>query len=690
MKDLAKMQVQYVRGVGPRRAQLFHTLGVDTVMDLLQHYPRRYEDRRQISRISHLQLGQEVTVRGKVAAVGLRKITGGLTLSQVAVDDGTGVAYGTWFNQPYMKSCFSVGQEVILSGRAQYNRQLQILSPDYEIVSDQGGLLLNTGRIVPVYPLSEHLNQRTVRQIIFNCLDKYAGAVPEILNPELSEELRFSTIGDAVCSIHFPETPAELEKARRRLVFDEFFLMQLAIMLKKKQISGLPGTVKRRGKDRFLNAFLKSLPFKLTRAQERVLGDIQSDMESTQPMNRLLQGDVGSGKTVMAVIALLIALDAGYQGVLMAPTEILAEQHYATINNLLGLLGVKSYLLIGEMGVAEKEEVRAAIRTEEPAIVVGTHAVIQREVEFSKLGIVVVDEQHKFGVSQRARLRAKGHNPDFMVMTATPIPRTLALTLYGELDISVLDEMPPGRGEVSTHWVPEEKIGEAYGFIRREVLKGRQAYIVYPLIEESEKLPLSAATEMAEKLKNEYFPDLKVGLIHGRMRRDEREAAMKRFRDGHLQVLVATSVIEVGLDIPNACIMLVEHAERFGLSQLHQMRGRIGRGRKRSYFLFSGKPTSEDGLKRIEALKTTSDGFRIAQLDLEIRGPGEFFSDRQHGGPDFRLGDICRDEQLLKLSREVAIRVVAEDRMLKMEKYGGLREALIKKYRGRFNLGVIG
>jgi len=686
MHDLSQMKAQYVKGVGPKRADLLRALGIQSVLDLLHHYPRRYEDRRQIRRIAQLDVGRDETVQGKVLAVGAKRVSRTLTIVQAAVSDGTGTVYATWFNQPYMQSRFKVGQELILTGKVQRRGQMEILSPEFEILSGQSDNLLHTGRIVPLYPLSEHLTQRTMRRIIHACCESYAESAPELLEPALIREHGLCLISHALRNIHFPESPAALEQARRRLVFDEFLPMQLAIHLKRKQLAEIPGSSKKGGE--LVRRFLESLPFTLTRAQERVIADVRADMERARPMNRLLQGDVGSGKTIIAVAALLIALDAGYQGVLMAPTEILAEQHWRTLDALLSPLGISPSLLIGEMGATEKAAVYDAIRSDEPVIVVGTHAVIQEEVEFSRLGIVIVDEQHKFGVSQRASLKSKGENPDFMVMTATPIPRTLALTLYGDLDVSVLDEMPPGRGTVTTQWVPSEKIGEAYAFIRSEVLKGRQAYIVYPLIDESEKLPLGAARNMAERLRKEQFRGLSVGLIHGRMSREEREGVMSAFRAGRTLILVATSVIEVGLDIPSACLMLVEHAERFGLSQLHQMRGRIGRGGERSYFLFSGQPATEEGSRRLEALCATNDGFRIAEMDLELRGPGEFFSDRQHGGPDLRLANFFKDEELLKLARETAARIAAQDRMLKMESHRYLRELLIRKYRGKFFLGI--
>ncbi len=688
MRDLDQIQAQYVKGVGPKRAELLRALGIRSVIDLLQHYPRRYEDRRQIRRIAQLEAGRNETVRGKVLAVGAKRVGKALSIVQVALGDGSGTVYATWFNQPYMQSRFKVGQELILTGKVQRRGYLEILSPEFEILSAQDNGLLNTGRIVPVYPLGERLSQRSMRKIIHACLDGYAASVPELLEAPLREECGLHPVSEALRNIHFPESPAALEAARRRLVFDEFLPMQLAIHLKRKQMAELPGSSKKGGE--FVRRFLESLPFKLTRAQERVIAEARADMERTHPMNRLLQGDVGSGKTIVAVVALLIALDARYQGVLMAPTEILAEQHWRTLDALLSPLGVRPLLLTGEMSADEKAGVYEAIRSDGPLVVVGTHAVIQEDVEFSRLGVVVVDEQHKFGVSQRAAIKSKGENPDFMIMTATPIPRTLALTLYGDLDISVIDEMPPGRGTVTTRWVPPEKMGEAYAFIRAEALKGRQAYIIYPLIDESEKLPLGAARKMAERLRAEQFRDLSVGLIHGRMGREEREGVMRDFRAGRIQILIATSVIEVGLDIPGACLMLVEHAERFGLSQLHQMRGRIGRGGERSYFLFSGQPATEEGSKRLEALCATNDGFRIAEMDLELRGPGEFFSDRQHGGPDLRLADLFKDEKLLKLSRGIAARIATRDRMLKSEAHRSLRDLLIKKYSGKFFLGITG
>ncbi|MCX6357058.1 MAG: ATP-dependent DNA helicase RecG [Candidatus Aureabacteria bacterium] len=688
MQELDRVNVQFVKGVGPRRAELFRAIEVGTVADLLSYYPRRYEDRRQISRVSQLEDGQEATVRCKVMAIGNKRVGPSMTIFQVALSDGTGVVYGTWFNQPYLESRFKPGQELILTGKVQRHRQLQIVSPEYEVLG-AGGDTLNTGRIVPVYPLSEQLTQRTVRQIIHNCLHAYSGKGADPLPAELRGELRLCALPEALWNIHFPETPAALEAARRRLVFDELLPVQLAILLKKRQLARKSGSSKR-SSGKLLEAFLGSLPFTLTGAQTRAIAEIRADMEKESPMNRLLQGDVGSGKTVVAVAALLIALDAGYQGVLMAPTEILAEQHWRTIQALLAPLGVPRHLLIGDMEDGEKASVREALKKDTPAIVVGTHAVIQGQVEFGRLGAIVVDEQHKFGVAQRARLKAKGVNPDVLVMTATPIPRTLALTLYGDLDISLLDELPPGRGEVTSHEVPPGEIEEAYRFIRDEVAKGSQAYIVYPLINENETLPLGAATEMAARLKRDHFPSLGVGLIHGRMERGEREAVMREFREGRIQVLVATSVIEVGLDIPRACIMLVEHAERFGLSQLHQMRGRIGRGGRRSYFFYSGRPASEEAQKRLAALARTTDGFAIAELDLSLRGPGEFFSGRQHGGPDLKLADLLRDEKLLRQARAVAERIVAGDPMLVMEQHAELRRILVRRYQGRFSLGVTG
>ncbi|HOE27828.1 MAG TPA: ATP-dependent DNA helicase RecG [bacterium] len=689
-EDLDGVKVQYVKGVGPRRAALLETLGVRSVMDLLRHYPRRYDDRRQIRRIAHLEEGREETVRGRILTMGTKRLRRGLSLFQLAVGDDTGVVYATWFNQPFLERRFSVGQELILTGKVQRRPELQIVGPEFEVLGGEGNDLLNTGRIVPVYPANERLGQRALRGMVHACLERFAGSVPDILPPALRDALGLCATAAALRGIHFPGTPAELERARRRLVFDEFLLMTLAMVLKKRQLAEKPGAARSAGNGPRYRRFLAALPFPLTGAQRRVIGEIRGDMAQPHPMHRLLQGDVGSGKTVVAAAALLTAVDAGHQGVLMAPTEILAAQHWRTLTALLAPAGIAPHLLIGEMEAAEKEAVRAAIRRDRPALVVGTHAVIQREVAFSRLGIVVVDEQHRFGVAQRARLKAKGSNPDVLVMTATPIPRTLALTLYGDLDVSILDEMPPGRGKVTTHLVPPEKLAAALGFIRGEALKGKQTYIVYPLVEESGKLPLGDATGMAEKLKREVFPDVAVGVLHGRMPREERDAVMERFRAGAIKVLFATSVIEVGLDVPAACIMLVQHAERFGLSQLHQMRGRIGRGKGRSYFLVAGEPATEEASKRLEALVSTTDGFKIAEMDLALRGPGEFFSDRQHGGPDLRLADLSGDRELLDRARETANRIAEEDRMLKKEEHAPLRALVRRNYKGRFLLGVTG
>ncbi len=690
MEDLHRAKVQFVKGVGPRRAGLLAALRITSVMDLLRHYPRRYDDRRQIRRIAQIEDGREETVRGRVLTMGTKRLKKGVSIFQLAIGDGTGVVYATWFNQPFMESRFSVGQELMVTGRAQRRPEIRILSPEFEILGGGADDLLNTGRIVPVYPLSEHLSQRALRAMVHACIEKYADAVPDLLPPALRAELGLCPVSDAIRGIHFPATPAVLEGARRRLVFDEFLPMTLAISLKKRQLAELPGAPKAAGDGPLLRAFLDSLPFALTKAQRRVIAEIRADMARPHPMNRLIQGDVGSGKTVVAAAALLASLDAGFQGVLMAPTEILAEQHWRTLSSLLAAAGVRPRLLIGEMDPGEKAAVHEAIRGKGPALVVGTHAVIQREVRFSRLGLVVVDEQHKFGVAHRARLKAKGDNPDVLVMTATPIPRTLAMTLYGDLDVSVIDEMPPGRGKTTTHLVPPEKMDDAFAFIRREALKGNQAYIVYPLIEESAKLPLGDAAGMAEKLKRAHFHDIGVGLVHGRMPRAERDAVMEEFRAGRTAVLFATSVIEVGLDVPGACIMLVEHAERFGLAQLHQMRGRIGRGKGRSWFLVSGEWATEDAKKRLAALLSTHDGFKIAEADLALRGPGEFFSDRQHGGPDLRLADLPRDEGLLDLARAAAARIAAEDRLLKEDAHAPLRGELLRMYRGRFALGVTG
>ena len=616
--------VRFVKGVGERLAKVMGKLGIFTARDLLTHFPARYEDRSQFLKISQIKPGDTSTVRGIVVnAENVRTPRSHMLLTKAAIQDGTGVASLVWFNQHYLKARFDKlrGKEIIVYGAAQYsNRGLEIVNPEWEEVGD-GADPLSSGRIVPVYPLTEGLFQGTARRAIYRALEVYLPAVSDVLPAEILDRRDLVDAQCALKNIHFPESQQALDAARFRLVYEEFFLLQLALALRKQNITtGRPGIVFEISPE-YTKAFYESLPFELTSAQKRVIAEIQRDMSRSTVMNRLLQGDVGSGKTVVAVAAMMIAVHNGYQTAIMAPTEILAEQHYLVLSRMLETLGIETVLLTGSLTAAGKRKVRERIESGEAKIAIGTHALIQEGVEFKSLGLVIIDEQHRFGVLQRAAIRDKGWNPDVLVMTATPIPRTLALTVYGDLDLSVIDEMPPGRRPVRTHWKTIDQRGNVYEAARKLVEQGRQVYVVCPLIEESEKLQAKAATDLAERLKNDVFPDLNLAVLHGRMKSAEKEDTMRRFRDGEIQILVSTTVIEVGIDIPNACVMLVEDAERFGLAQLHQLRGRVGRGEHQSFCVLIADPRTDEGRERLEVMSRSGNGFEIAEEDLRIRGP---------------------------------------------------------------------
>jgi ATP-dependent DNA helicase RecG len=540
-----------------------------------------------------------------------------------------------------------------------------------------------------VYGLTRGLTQRPTRSLIKRLVDEYAALVAEPLPESLRTRRRLPPLAAALTASHFPATEAELAAGRRRLIFDDFFLFQLGLAIRRQREGrqrGLsmnpPGSLGRR--------LLDALPYRLTGAQERVWREIRDDMAEPYPMNRLLQGDVGSGKTVVATLAILTALEAGYQAAFMAPTEILAEQHLMTLRTLLDPLDVEVALLTNALRGKGRERLLADAAAGTLGCVVGTHALVQESVQFKRLGLVVVDEQHRFGVAQRAMLRGKGERPDVLVMTATPIPRTLALTLYGDLDVSVLDELPPGRKPVVTVARGEGRRGQIYEFLRAEIAAGRQAYVVCPLVEESEVSDLRAATEMAERLGRAVFPDLRVGLLHGRLSFSDKERVMREFKEGHAHLLVSTTVIEVGIDVPNASVMLIEHAERFGLSQLHQLRGRVGRGPWKSYCILLSAASSEDAKRRISAMTETNDGFRIAEVDLAVRGPGEFFGTRQSGLPEFHVADLLRDGALLEEARRDALALVARDPELLVPEYRALRAAVLARWRGKLDLASVG
>ncbi len=674
--------VQYLRGVGPARATALGRLGIVTVEDLLFHGPRRLEDRTRLIPLRDLTHGQETTVEATVAAVSELRPRRGLIVTKAALVDDSGIGYAIWYNQSYLKQQLRRGMRALFFGRVERRYgEIRLTAPEFEVVEEGQGETWHTGRLVPVYPSTEGLSQRVLRNLVRGALAARAGEVEEILPDGLREEHGLAPVEEALWALHFPETVEAQQRARRRLAFEELLVLQLGVLLRREQ--GRRAAKPRRYRPGTLaDRFLTSLPFPLTGAQRRAIDDILADLRSPHPMSRLLQGDVGSGKTVVAVAALLTCVQGGFQGALMAPTEILAEQHYLTLRPWLDGLGVRATLLTGGRGGRGRTQRREAVREGEAEIIVGTHALLEAEVAFARLGLVVVDEQHKFGVLQRARLRRKGFAPDVLVMTATPIPRTLALTLYGDLDVTTLDESPPGRRPIATHWREASARPKVYAFVGEQIAAGRQVYVVCPLIEDSEKLAAKAAAALAEELRATFFPDLAVALLHGRMGAEEKERTMAALRRGEIAVLVATSVIEVGIDVSNASVMVIEDADRFGLAQLHQLRGRVGRGAHQSYCILIASPTTEEGRRRLEVMTATTDGFQIAQEDLRLRGPGEILGTRQHGLPDLRVADLRPDLALLEETRAAAAEILRRDAGLSGEAHRRLAAGIARRFAG--------
>jgi ATP-dependent DNA helicase RecG len=683
--------LQFLKGIGPRRAELLARKGLATVEDALLFAPTRHEDRTRLTPLRALRAGETITCAGQIVGISSPP-RGSRQPLKVMVRDETGFATAVFFGpRAYLARALKRGQRMILHGKVQrYEGQLTIQQKDWEIVEPDDDERIHAGRLVPIYSLTEGLAQRPLRTLIRRLVESFASQVVDPVPEVVRTRRRLLLLGEALRGAHFPETEAELTVAHRRLAFDDFLYFQLGLAILRARSTRARGIAFPRSTH--LESRLRaSLPFTLTPAQERVWEEIRQDMAAPVPMQRLLQGDVGSGKTIVAALAVLTAVEAGYQAAVMAPTEILAEQHFMTFQHLLAPLGVPLALLTSSVKPRARDARRAAVANGEVACVVGTHALVQHGVVFRRLGLAVVDEQHRFGVAQRARLRAKGEAPDLLVMTATPIPRTLALTLYGDLDLSVIDALPAGRQPVKTVARGEAKRKEIYGFLRAQIDAGRQIYVVYPLVEESEATDLKAASDMARHLQHEVFPDLTIGLIHGRLGFEDKDAIMRRFKAGEIHVLVSTTVIEVGIDVPNASVMLVEHAERFGLSQLHQLRGRVGRGPWKSYciLLVGGRP-GEDARRRLDAMTATVDGFRIAETDLELRGPGEFFGTRQSGLPEFRVADLLRDAAILEEARREAVTIVAGDPELRDPAHRGLREALLARWRGKLSLAAAG
>ena len=684
--------VRYVKGVGPKKSALLNKIGVTTVYDLLTYYPRTYEDRTRLRLIAQIQDGEFTSVQATVTGHTVISTKKRKKLLKITVNDGTGKATLICFNQLYLKDYLKRGTTIIVSGKFEKAvRQVTISNFSYEILSKDIEDLIHTGRIVPIYPLAEGVNGRFLRFLIKKVVDECVPDLPDMLPDEIKKRNNLIGLADALRNIHFPESFALKDEAYDRLVFDEFFLLELGLATRKQKNKSLNKGINYTIKRTLLSAFRDALPFDFTQEQKKVINEIFNDMQSSRPMNRLLQGEVGSGKTVVALAALLLAVENDYQGMLMVPTEILAQQHYLSLTQILKPLidgqKLRLCLLIGGLRKKEKDKLKNSIMKKEVNIIIGTHALIQEGVVFNDLALIVIDEQHKFGVIQRAKVRKKGFNPDVLVMTATPIPRTLSLTVYGDLDVSVIDKLPPGRGSIETLKVTEQ---EAYELVKREVEKGRQVYIVYPLIEESEKLTLKAAKIMTEKLQKKVFRQFSLGLLHGRMSGGEKEKIMSSFRKKEIDILVTTSVIEVGMDIPNASVMVIEESGRFGLASLHQLRGRVGRGHYNSYCILTGKTSTPQARKRVETMLATNDGFKIAEEDLALRGPGEFFGTKQHGLPELKIGNIIQDFDILTNARREAFDIVEQDLALNSDKHKLIKHNLLAKFKGRLDLIKVG
>jgi ATP-dependent DNA helicase RecG len=726
--------VQFVKGIGPRIAEMLASKGIETVEDLLYYLPFRYEDRLNPRTIAELRPGEMATVIAEVRTSGLFR-TRKMPIFEMTAGQGRATMHCLWFHGSYLKDKFKPGQTIALYGKVEESkfgrRRLEMIQPQFEILLDGSsggertaeeaetlaGSSIEIGRIVPIYEsaANQRLTPRWFRRTIYNTLENLTPNIPDGIPQAICERMHLISRQDAFQQVHFPSPEtrlADLQSGRtpahQRLIFEELFFLEVGLELKRKQLRAVPG-IAFEITDRVRDAIKRFLPFHPTAAQKRVIKEIADDMHRPTPMRRLLQGDVGSGKTIVALQAAVIAIENRYQAALMAPTEILATQHYISARRLLEPLGYRIVLLTGSLEPDRKRDIRRHILQGNANLVIGTHALIEEKVEFQNLGLAVVDEQHRFGVLQRFRLMKKPNQaePDVLVMTATPIPRTLALTLYGDLDVSVLDELPPGRTPIVTRRVSDERAAEVWEFVRKQVNAGHQTYVVYPVIEgssdEEQQLPVSengaktkssglkAAIQMYDELRKKILPDLKVGLLHGRMSADEKELVMQQFQRGDIQVLVSTTVIEVGVDVPNATLMVVEHAERFGLAQLHQLRGRIGRGAAKSYcVLMTGGKISPEGEERLRAMVRTQDGFEIAELDLQLRGPGEFFGTRQAGMPGFRVANLLRDRKILEMAKQEAARLVAGDEEVTMKEVETVMHHLKTHWQRRYGLVEVG
>lgn len=675
--------VKYVKGVGQNRAAILNKLGIFTLGDLITYYPRDYEDRGKPKKIAECEDGEEVLIKAiTVSRVSEVKVRKNMAIYKLNVRDDSGVCVITWYNQPYLKKQFIIGEEYSFFGKVhKKGSRLEMNSPVFDSKVTQK----NTGKIIPIYPSTYGITQNVLRGIIEHGLDFLGDNLEEYFPKYIMDKYKLEGINYAIQKIHRPNNFQEFNTARRRLVFEELLVTQLALLaLKdnwKKETDGIAF-----GKDIKMSDVINDLPFNLTKAQIKVLEEIDNDMENKKSMNRLLQGDVGSGKTIVSIIAAYKAVKSGYQAAIMAPTSILATQHLESFTSILEKYGIHCELLISSVTKKKKEEILQRLQAGEIDILIGTHAILEENVIFKKLGLVVTDEQHRFGVRQRSKIVSKGNNPDVLVMTATPIPRTLALILYGDLDISIIDELPPNRKKIETYAVTRNMEDRVNSFVRKQIAEGRQCYIVCPLVEENEEINAKSVLELYEKYKNEIFSNLKVEYVHGKMRPKEKDEIMQRFKDGKIDILISTTVIEVGVNVPNASIMIVENAERFGLAQLHQLRGRVGRGDYQSYCILKYNSTSDVAKKRMKIMQTTNDGFVIAEKDLEIRGSGEFFGTRQHGLPEFKIANLFEDIDILKEVQSLANFIEYDDPNLIKEENKSLKKMVDKKFDGRVEI----